>query len=107
MKNQYEINSCHVPIGCFGAIHTIVNNDHLLAKIINEKPDGHFAHISNTRQAYCVYREIYAYYKMNALKDWCYDSDKGHYCLIIQKFPGVTVKEFIDGFLTVLLRFIN
>jgi serine/threonine protein kinase len=96
MKNQYEINSCHGPIGCFGAIHTIVNNDHLLAKIINEKPDGHFAHMSNTRQAYCVYREIYAYYKMNALKDWCYDSDKGHYCLIIQKFPGVTVKEFID-----------
>jgi len=97
----YKITNVSIgTTGRFYSIYQVANNEHLVAKIINEAPDvveGSSCDITPERQAYCVYRELYAHYKMGSLNSWFYDHKNRRYCLIINKDSGKTLDSCFKG----------
>ena len=93
MKYQLERSSVEAK-GVFGSIYPVKSDNTLLAKIIMEHPPSGVCRITPERQAYCVYRELYTHYIMGSLENWCYDSNKNRYCLIIRKAPGEMVSSY-------------
>ncbi|NBV28099.1 hypothetical protein EBR43_03615 [bacterium] len=91
----YKITNVSIgTTGKFSSIYQVANYEHLVAKIINEAPDGvegSTCAITSERQAYCVYRELYAHYKMGSLNSWFYDHQNRRYCLMINKDSGKTL----------------
>jgi hypothetical protein len=101
MRVLYKITNVSIgTTGKFSSIYQVANYDHLVAKIINEAPDGvegSTCAITSERQAYCVYRELYAHYKMGSLNSWFYDHQNRRYCLMINKASGKMLDSCFKG----------